>query len=117
MFKLILLVASLCTTPLWADNAKIKGVVVQRSGDIYNFDVTVSHGDTGWDHYVDAWRVVDEQGNVLGVRRLAHPHVNEQPFTRSLSGVRIPRNISVVLVQARDTSNGWAPDYKRVSLR
>ena len=44
------------------------------------------HPDTGWDDYADGWRVLDMDGNELGMRVLHHPHVDEQPFTRSLSG-------------------------------
>ncbi len=47
--------------------------------------VTLSHPDTGWDHYADGWEVIAADGNRLGLRVLAHPHVNEQPFTRSLT--------------------------------
>ncbi|WP_455196821.1 hypothetical protein, partial [Kaarinaea lacus] len=60
----------------------------QRAGWVFN--VTLKHGDTGWDHYADAWRVVTEDGKELGTRTLYHPHVDEQPFTRSLGDVTIP---------------------------
>ena len=45
-------------------------------------------------------------GTVLGVRVLTHPHVDEQPFTRSLSGVAIPPGIDTVTVRARDSVHG-----------
>jgi len=44
----------------------------------WSVSVTLKHDDTGWDHYADDWRVVDEDGNVLGDRVLYHPHENEQ---------------------------------------
>jgi hypothetical protein len=47
------------------------------------------HGDTGWDDYADGWRIETPAGEVLGTRVLHHPHVEEQPFTRSLGGVEI----------------------------
>ncbi len=72
------------------------------------FDVTLSHPDTGWDHYADGWRVLDMQGNVLGVRVLHHPHVNEQPFTRSLGGISIPASTTRVQVEARCSVDGWS---------
>ena len=53
----------------------------------WRFDVTVAHGDEGWDHYADKWEVLAPDGRVLGARVLLHPHVGEQPFTRSLGGV------------------------------
>jgi hypothetical protein len=43
--------------------------------------------------------VVDpDTGEVYGTRVLAHPHVQEQPFTRSQSGIAIPDSIAEVLV-------------------
>ena len=64
--------------------------------------MSVSHGDTGWDHYADHWRVLDPDGNELGKRILLHPHVTEQPFTRSLSGVHVPSHIKQITVEAHD---------------
>ncbi|MFT5064884.1 MAG: hypothetical protein ACJAXK_000243 [Yoonia sp.] len=70
------------------------------------FDVTLSHPDTGWDHYADGWRVEDADGAVLGLRVLGHPHVNEQPFTRSL---RIDGQLpAVVYIRARCILDGWS---------
>jgi len=77
----------------------------------------LQHPDTGWDHYADAWRVVTPEGEVLGTRLLTHPHVNEQPFTRSLNGVNIPRGVTKVIVEARDSKDGWAKQRVVVDLR
>ncbi|MGJ8546249.1 MAG: hypothetical protein ACSHWZ_12470 [Sulfitobacter sp.] len=116
--KLIALIASIAlATPALADDAKIINVHTQKSSSGWQFDVTVQHGDTGWDHYVDAWRVLDANGVTLGQRNLAHPHVNEQPFTRSLSGVKIPEGVSEVQIQTRDLPGGWAKTTKTVKLR
>ena len=73
----------------------------------YRFDVMVSHGDTGWDHYADKWDVVTMGGKVLGTRVLLHPHETEQPFTRSLNGVKIPSGITKVRVRAHDKTHGY----------
>ena len=78
-------------------------------------NVTLNHADTGWEHYADAWRIVTEEGKLLGTRVLYHPHVNEQPFTRSLS-LNIPADISVVLVEAHDKVHGWAKQRVRIDL-
>ncbi|MEM9970157.1 MAG: hypothetical protein AAF762_03525 [Pseudomonadota bacterium] len=69
--------------------------------------MTLRHADTGWDDYADGWRVVDENGAELGMRVLFHPHVNEQPFTRTLSGVQIPDGLTTVYVEARTNVDGW----------
>jgi hypothetical protein len=86
------------------------------SGDIWRFDVTVQHDDAGWDHYADRWEVLAPDGSVLGVRELLHPHVDEQPFTRSLSGVRIDPSIGQVRVRARDSLHGFAGESFAVEL-
>ncbi len=91
-----------------AGEADVVDVRVQKEGDrVYRFSVTVRHDDTGWDHYADKWDVVAPDGSVLGTRILHHPHENEQPFTRSLSGVRIPADISEVRVRAHDKVHGY----------
>ena len=73
----------------------------------WRFSVTVRHADEGWDHYADAWDVVAPDGTVLATRILHHPHVDEQPFTRSLSGVVIPEDVATVTVRARDSVHGY----------
>jgi hypothetical protein len=104
--------------PAWAEPPTVDHVSVRSSGNgTWRFDVTISHPDTGWDHYADAWRVLDMDGNQLGIRELAHPHVAEQPFTRSLSGIRIPEGMTRVQIQARDTPGGWNPTATVVRLR
>jgi len=40
-------------------------------------------------------------------RLLLHPHVGEQPFTRSQSGIVIPEGVSRVRVRAHDLVDGW----------
>lgn len=116
MLKRFIFVLAALATPAFADPGTVRKVTVTKSGDLFSFDVTVSHADSGWDHYVDAWRIKDENGNVLGQRELAHPHVNEQPFTRSLSGVRIPDGVTTVTVEARDNVSGWSPNTRQAKL-
>lgn len=102
--------------PAIAEPVEINDVRVTASGDSWRFDVTVTHPDTGWDHYADGWQIEDAEGNVLGLRVLAHPHVNEQPFTRSLSSVIIPKGTSEVFVRARCSVDGWNEDTTAVLL-
>lgn len=92
-----------------AGEVEIVGAEARRSGNAWTFDVTLRHADTGWDHYADAWEVRLPDGTVLGTRTLLHPHVEEQPFTRSLSGVTIPDGTTSVEIHARDTVDGWSP--------
>lgn len=75
----------------------------QRDDGTWRFSVTLRHADEGWDHYANRWDVVGPDGTVYGERVLAHPHVDEQPFTRSLSGVVIPDDVSQVTIRGNDS--------------
>ena len=103
--------------PAFADPPVVENVNAVQRGDSWTFDVTISHHDTGWGNYADAWRIVDLNGKELGLRNLAHPHEHEQPFTRSLSNVKIPEGLTEVGVQTRDTVGGWYPNITRVKIR
>jgi len=83
------ILSALLAAPALADPPTIDQVRASATGDTWRFDVTIRHPDTGWDHYADGWRVLDMDGNELGMRVLHHPHETEQPFTRSLGGVVI----------------------------
>lgn len=107
----------LLASPVLADDPEILGVTAQQTGETWRFSVTLQHPDTGWDHYADGWRVLDMQGNELGLRVLAHPHVEEQPFTRSLGGVRLPAGATQVQIQARCLVDGWAEELYVVDLK
>ncbi|MDJ1006680.1 MAG: hypothetical protein QNJ13_02555 [Paracoccaceae bacterium] len=91
-----------------ADPAVVEEVRAAEQAGSWRFDVTLSHGDTGWDDYADGWRVELEDGTVLDTRVLLHPHVEEQPFTRSLSGVAIPEDVAEVFVRASTNAEGWS---------
>ncbi|WP_419797124.1 MAG: hypothetical protein ACNI26_12350 [Terasakiella sp.] len=78
----------------------------------YNFAVTVRHDDSGWDHYADRYEIRSLEGAVLGVRVLAHPHVDEQPFTRSVGGIHIPKDLTYVLIRGRDNKGIYGEDKK-----
>lgn len=102
-FAVCILFLLLFSISAFAGEADVVDVVVKKSGEkTFDLDVTVLHEDTGWDHYANRWEVVDENGAILATRILHHPHVNEQPFTRSLSGVPIPENNNMVIIRAHD---------------
>ena len=83
-----------------------------HSANIYSFHVTVQHDDEGWDHYADNFEILTPDGKILATRVLAHPHVNEQPFTRSQSRVKIPSHIKEVDVRAHDSVHGYGPKVR-----
>lgn len=99
-----------------AGDVEIVHASFRATGGQWSVDVTLRHGDTGWEHYADAWRVVAPDGTVLGTRTLYHPHENEQPFTRSLGGVVVPAGTTTVFVEAHDKVHGWSPQRVEVNL-
>ena len=52
----------------------------------------------------------------METRVLGRPHESEQPFTRSLSGVKIPMEIGTVRLRARDKVHGFGGAEAVVAL-
>lgn len=103
--------------PAYAGKADVVDVAVTRAADgTFSFDVTVKHADTGWKHYANKWDVVGPDDRVLGTRVLLHPHEDEQPFTRSLSGVKIPAGVTEVTIRAFDSEHGGGGKTMTVKL-
>lgn len=99
-----------------AGEPSVEFVLLALHDGRWQADVTVRHGDSGWEHYADAWRLVDGAGKVLATRKLWHPHVDEQPFTRSQRDIVIPDSSRFVYVEAHDKVHGWGSDRVEVDL-
>ena len=118
-YGVLLLAAALggLSGPARAGEVDVVDVVVRQSAaGVYRFDVTLRHADSGWDHYADAWEIRDGDGAVLATRVLVHPHVEEQPFTRSLGGVRLPDSLKAVTVAGHDSEHGYGGMEMTVDL-
>ena len=100
-----------------AGEADVLDVKVTRAVDgTYTFTVTVAHQDEGWDHYADRWDIVGPDGKVIATRILLHPHIGEQPFTRSKAGVVIQEEVKLVTVRAGDSVHGYGGEEISVQL-
>lgn len=100
-----------------AETADVVDVAVSAGADgSYRFDVSIRSEETGWDKYADRWEIVGPGGEVIATRTLAHPHVDEQPFTRSLGGVTVPQGLRRVSVRAHDSVSGFGGREMTVSL-
>lgn len=81
---------------------------IQRSApEVFEISVSVRHADSGWDHYANRWEVLGPEDQILATRVLRHPHVQEQPFRRSLGNIRIPRQFTWVKIRAHDLQHGY----------
>ncbi len=95
-------------------NADVLFVRARQAWDgTWTFEVTVEHPDTGEDDFADGWDVVFPDGTVYKsgprdhTRELLHPHVGEQPFTRSQGALALPDDVTHVLVRAHDSVDGY----------
>ena len=115
--KYLVIISLLLTTSAFANDVEIIKVELTGQNGTWRADVTLKHADTGWDHYADAWRLVDEKGNEIGKRTLYHPHVNEQPFTRSLSSFHISEDKKIIFVEAHDKKHGWSSNRVKIDMK
>ena len=116
---LVLIALVAVSLAILADPARATDVMAQRHPDVievkvrlseadtFNFDVTISSPYDTPQRYADAFRVFSKNGELYGERKLVHDHADEQPFTRYLYDVKVPRGIRVVVVQARDKKFGY----------
>lgn len=120
MMKLYAITFALLLYPLMTAHAGEADVVsvkaIKTGNNTYRFDVTVTHNDEGWEHYANKWDIVSPDDNVFKTRTLHHPHVNEQPFTRSLAGIKIPVDSPRVTVRAHDSVHGYGGKVITVEL-
>ena len=99
-----------------ANEVEVVNATIDRLGDDrFRINVTLAHADTGWDHYADRWDVLDENGELLGSRTLHHPHVDEQPFTRSLT-LSIPLAVKEVTIVAHDSVHKLGDSRQTVAV-
>lgn len=111
------LLSALISAGCYAGEVAIEFARFEAEGaGAWHVSVTLRHADSGWDHYVDAWRVVTGDGRIIGARMLYHPHVDEQPFTRSLGGIKPPVGVVRVYVEAHDSVHGWSQERLAVDL-
>lgn len=89
---------------------------LRRTGSMWELSATISSPYDREERYADAFRARTPEGDVLGVRELAHPHPQEQPFTRSLQGLAIPPEVDRIVVEGRDSRHGWGGETVTVEV-
>lgn len=115
--RLLLSGLLLLSSYAYAGEVRILGAaLIHQSQGEYFVNVKLQHNDTGWDHYADEWRLVTHDGQILARRVLMHPHVEEQPFARGQSDVRIDDSHTTLFIEAHDTVHGWSSDRLEVNM-
>jgi len=118
MRVLFILLSAIFSSVCLASGAEIVKVKAEKtSAQKCNISVTLEHADEGWEHYANAWRIYSAEGELIGERTLHHPHVKEQPFTRSLLGIGIPSEHSEVTIVAVCSKTGESKKSYTLKLR
>ncbi|MES9902229.1 MAG: hypothetical protein ABW168_06040 [Sedimenticola sp.] len=117
-FRWVLLISMVLQPAIVAaGQADVLKLVAEKTGPhSYRFSVTARHADSGWQHYADRWEILGPEDKILAVRVLHHPHVDEQPFTRSLGSVKLPPNLTWVRARAHDKRHGYGGRRVTISL-
>jgi len=84
----------------------LDATVIANANGTYSVSASVFHKDEGWAHYADQFDVLTTQGQTIATRVLYHPHVNEQPFTRSIGNVQVPIGETEIVIRAHDSVHG-----------
>lgn len=117
MNKLIIILVFLSTISFANEASVLRVKFTCNNQNICNFNVTIKHKDTGWKHYVNAYEILTMERVLIAKRVLHHPHVNEQPFTRSISNVKIPKNVKSVIIRAHDLIHEYGGEELIVNIK
>ena len=100
---------------------RLSGLAAPIAADVISVTTTstsVSVGirspETGCEQYADWWEILNEEGNLLYRRILAHSHVNEQPFVRT--GSFALEADQIVWIRAHMNSHGYGGQAFRGSI-
>ncbi len=113
MKKLIVLIfinsCLIYSTHIIASEANVIDAEVKKGNNgSFIFYVTVQHADEGWNHYADHWLILDKDEQLIAACKLMHPHVKEQPFTRSLSHIELPDEVTEVIIRAHCSVDNYS---------
>jgi ABC-type oligopeptide transport system substrate-binding subunit len=103
-------------TPTGELCASVVGAEATKDGETWTFALTVVSDDISATEFGDSWELRTLDGDVLATRVLAHEHINEQPFTRSMSGIVIPDGVKTVIGVAHHNVGGYCGETLEIQL-
>jgi len=77
MVSIVVFVFFACTSAFAGEADVLKVSVHKTAQQTYDFAVTVSHKDAGWEHYANKWDIVDEKGTVLDAYNICKGIIHE----------------------------------------
>lgn len=90
--------------------------VTRESDGRLTVAVTVSSPYDTPQRYADGWRVLDQDGSLMGEHTLTHDHAGEQPFARTQTGIEVPEGTTRITIEGRDSTHGYGGDTMSVDL-
>ena len=105
-------------------DADVTNVFAREEQDgTWTFHVSVKHPDTGFRDFADGWDLVTSNGAVIKAdptqrftKILRRPHVKEQPFTRTVKGLELPKDVVKLTVRAHDSVGGFGGREVQINL-
>ena len=92
-------------------------VAAEPTGErTFTFAVTISSPYDSPERFADGWRILTPDGETIAEHTLLHDHAAEQPFTREQTDVEVPSGVTEVMVEPRDSENGYGGRKGRVEL-
>ncbi len=99
--------------PITAD---VLSVQISGTPGGYTLAVEIASPDKDCSQYADWWEVIDEEGQLLYRRVLAHSHTEEQPFTRTGGPVPVEPD-TTIWVRAHMNPGGYGGAAMRGSVQ
>lgn len=85
------------TSTVLPDVADVVSVEVDSDGDLHTFSVGLLSPDVDCDQYADWWELLSVDGSLVYRRILNHSHVDEQPFVRSSTPIKLASNTPLIV--------------------
>lgn len=116
-FLLSLIVATAASVgAVSADAPKVLSASATQDDGLWTIKVTMSHVDTGWDHYAKGFELLSPDKKRLAYGEIARPHVGKKTIETTLTGITLPKGLTYVLIRTRCSLVGWASETERLDL-
>ena len=114
--KSLLTAFTVLATPALADAPQVISADIVKAGDHWTVMVTVSHEDSGWDHFASGFEVAMPDGTRIAYKELTRPHTDSPRIEASLGGLSVPAGTGHVLIRTRCSLVGWSAEPVRIDL-
>ena len=122
LLAFLLLAAPLGAAPPWMqypdvrDEPKVLFVKLWRFKNQYWYEITFEHDDTGWDHFVNWWVVVDDKNRPIQKGVIDRPTPGGWPFKHTTRSLVVPTGVNTLIFKAHCKIHGYGKDWVTVDL-